>query len=133
MIALALNGGKRADPEMRDTSAKGAFASFLVQQTGGRDWSAQEVAHVNMGIPTVIASHEFIEYSVSDVSKLKNRLKEDAGDDEVADQVNRLDEYFDRLGADNMGSALGGVQTSLLHHGVTSANTYGPVEREEVA
>jgi hypothetical protein len=50
MMALALNGGGRADPDKRDRSATGTFASFLVQQTGGRDWSAQEVAHVNMGI-----------------------------------------------------------------------------------
>ena len=136
MMALALNGGGRADPDKRDRSATGTFSSFLVQQTGGRDWSAQEVAHVNMGIPTVIASHDFIEYSVSDMSKLKNQLREDAVDDEVADQVNRLDQYFARLKADNMGmhSAQGGVQTSLLHHGVTSAITSnGPVEREEVA
>ena len=133
MIALALNGGGRAEPEKQNNPAVGAFASFLVQQTGGRDWSAQEVAHVNMGLPTVIASHEFIEYSVTGVSKLKSKLQEDAADDEVADQANRLDQYFNRLRADNMSTAPGGVQTSLLHHGVTSATTSGPVDREEVA
>ena len=46
LIALALNGGGRADPDAQGRLAKGSYASFLVQQTGGRDWSAQEVAHV---------------------------------------------------------------------------------------
>ena len=133
MIALVL-GGRRAEPEMQASSAKGAFASFLVQQTGGRDWSAQEVAHVNMGFPTVIASHEFLEFSVSNQSKLKDALEEDSADNAVADQENRLDQYFDRLlTAVNMGSGPGGVQTTLHQHGLTGDNITEPVNREEIA
>lgn len=33
-------------------SATRVIASYLVQQVGGRDWSAQEVSHVNMGLRT---------------------------------------------------------------------------------
>lgn len=129
LMALALNGGGRAEPEVQGRSAKGAFASFLVQQIGGRDWSAQEVAHVTMGFPTVIASHKFAEYGVTNQARLKEQLDEDGVDDAVADQQNRLDQYFDRLGAVNM---LGGQQT--LHDvGVVGGNAAPAVDREEIA
>ena len=42
MFAEALNRCKDKD---KDESASGVFASMLVQVVGGRDWSAQEVAH----------------------------------------------------------------------------------------
>ena len=88
LVALAINGGGRAEPEVANRPAKGAFASYLVQQAGGRDWSAQEVAHVAMGIPTVIGSHKFVEVSVSNQSKLQDELDADAPDDAIADTKN---------------------------------------------
>ena len=115
MLANALNGGNRAEPEMQGRLAKGAFASFLVQQTGGRDWSAQEVAHCIMGFPTVIASHEFLEVSVVNQAKLQDELEQSAPDHAIADQKNRLDEYFTRLEADNVTKGL----RTLFQVGIT--------------
>jgi hypothetical protein len=68
MMMNALN--KMSDRDA-DDSAQSVVASFLVQQTGGRDWSAQEVAHVNMGIRTVWASHEFDHTSLSHARRVK--------------------------------------------------------------
>ena len=57
MIAETLNRTKDYDDS---TPARTAFASFLIQQSAGRDWSAQEVAHVNNRLPTVISSHTYV-------------------------------------------------------------------------
>jgi hypothetical protein len=124
-----MNGGHRAEPEMQSHRAKGAFASYLVQQTGGRDWSAQEVAHVTMGFPTVIGSHRFVEKNVGNKSQLRAELDADAPDDDIADNKNHLDDYFSRLKADNMHP--GGRQTTLDRFIGTSSNT-SLVDREEI-
>ena len=54
MVAETLSRTKDYDDS---TPARTAFASFLIQQSAGRDCSTQEVAHVNNKIPTVISSH----------------------------------------------------------------------------
>ena len=41
-----------------DASARRVYAAVLSQVVGGRNWSAQEVGHVNMGCSTVVASHK---------------------------------------------------------------------------
>ena len=61
LMTNALNklDAREAEGKLDDAgSASTVFGSFLTQQTGGRDWSAQEVAHVNMGLRTVWGSHE---------------------------------------------------------------------------
>ena len=42
-----------------DASARRVYAAVLSQTVGGRNWSAQEVGHVNIGCPTVVSSHKF--------------------------------------------------------------------------
>ena len=46
-------------------SATRVYAAVLSQQIGGRNWSAQEVGHVNMGCATVISSHVCHQVSLS--------------------------------------------------------------------
>eukprot|EP00965_Chrysotila_dentata_P217688 6190167-Pleurochrysis_carterae.AAC.1 len=60
-----------------ETASKIAFAKFLVQQTSARNWSSQEVAHVNQGVRTVNQSHSFEEINLcSKVKVLRTNLKE---------------------------------------------------------
>ena len=63
-----------------DESAIRIFSSYLVQQVGGRDWSAQEVSHVNMGLRTCWGSHEFFPVSLTNVHKLRANLTGDEPD-----------------------------------------------------
>ena len=131
MLALALNGGDRAAPESAGRSAIGAFASFLIQSVGGRDWSAQEVAHVNMGYDTVIASHDFLEYSVNEQGKLHSELDWSAADSDFADTKNKFDEYLEHMEAHNL---TGGMQMRLNQVGVTGGQLpQAPVDRNEIA
>ena len=62
------------DVDEDEESAVRIFASYLVQQVGGRDWSAQEVSHVNMGLRTVWGSHDFNQKSLVMVSRLRNNI-----------------------------------------------------------
>ena len=132
LVAHALNSGGRAEAEAAGRSPIGALASFLIQTTGGRDWSAQEVAHVNMGMPTVIASHEFRAYSVRNASKLKDVIEEGASDEAVVDTKNKFDDYLSRLCAHNLANHGGGVQTSLAQFGVAAPGV-DVIDRDEIA
>ena len=71
LLAAALKKNELADD---DSPAGGVFSSMLAQQTGGRDWTAQEVGHACLGIRTVISSHDFKEFSLATVGNLKQGL-----------------------------------------------------------
>jgi hypothetical protein len=93
LISTALS---RTSEQTDDTSARALFASFLVQQVGGRDWSAQEVGHVAMGFPTVFASHDFVHCSLSNERKLRDDLDPGGGDNQRADEPNKMEVYLRR-------------------------------------
>jgi hypothetical protein len=89
LVADAINN-KHLDPT--DSNAR-SFCSFLVQQTGGRNWSSQEVGHVLMGHRSVLSSHEFIRASVGEYRKVKT-VDEGDKDDDPGTFMNDLDKYF---------------------------------------
>ena len=72
------------------------FASMLVQQTGGRDWTAQEVGHALLGIPTVFASHKFMDMSLATTAKLRPNIK-NKPDHESAIYQTQFQRYLNRL------------------------------------
>ena len=73
------------------------FSSYLVQQVGGRDWSAQEVSHANMGIHSTWGSHDFITKNLSKVRQLKNTIDGTAEDDACATEDNAFGLYLRRM------------------------------------
>ena len=74
LLNEALRRMAAKDVDEDEESAVRIFASYLVQQVGGRDWSAQEVSHVNMGLRTVWGSHGFNQKSLVMVSRLRNNI-----------------------------------------------------------
>ena len=95
---LIANAMTRNTERGDDESARPLFASFLVQQVGGRDWSAQEVGHVQKGFRTVFASHEFANVSVTTVQKkLRDDIAEDDDDDTRATAESKFDAYLNRV------------------------------------
>ena len=93
LMAAAL--GRNEEREDED-SAQSVFASFLAQQVGGRDWSAQEVAHVNMGMRTVWASHVFDHASLSGNKRVKTTIDETTDGTAIATEDGRWDLYLAR-------------------------------------
>ena len=105
-------------------SAKSVFGSFLVQQIGARDWSAQEVAHVNMGWRTVWASHKFDGASLGDRKGILKNIDPTADDSVVATTLNKWELYLARdASADDTQSTLDkhGFGTTGANHGITLA------------
>ena len=95
---LIANAMTRSTERGDDESARPLFASFLVQQVGGRDWSAQEVGHVQKGFRTVFASHDFANVSVTTVQKkLRDDIAEDDDDDTRATAESKFDAYLNRV------------------------------------
>ena len=83
-------------------SAVGIFQSYMVQQCGGRDWSAQEVSHVNMGLRTVWSSHDVHHVSIPTFQKMKKvALRKDITaedeDNAPASGYNAYEKYLRRL------------------------------------
>ena len=79
-----------------DEGAMRVFSSYLVQQVGGRDWSAQEVSHVNMGLHTVWGSHDFNTKSLVTISKLRNNINQQGDDADRADLPSDFELYLNR-------------------------------------
>ena len=52
---------------------------------------------------------------------------------ELADQSNKLDEYFNRMDAHNLRAASGGFQTRLEQFGMTGQAASPIIDREEIA
>ena len=77
-------------------SATGVLTSFLAQQVGGRDWSAQEVAHVNMGWRTVWASHEFDHVTMGTQRRVRTKVDSATPDHYSATDPNKWDLYLKR-------------------------------------
>ena len=75
---------------------RGAYASFLVQTVGARDWSAQEVGHVAFGQKTCISSRNFDYTTLTGQRAVLPGLKERRYD-ENATSANKLDLYLRRL------------------------------------
>ena len=82
--------------------AETIFASMLKQQTGGRDWTAQEVCHAVAGIPTVVSSHTFNSASLARSASLKPNLNRNTPDDLKAVVETNFGKYLNRLAADNL-------------------------------
>ena len=74
LVADALNRVLKLDDS---TPVSSSLSSFLIQQTSTRNWSAQEVAHVNNGLPTVFASHQFVHArdALREVGKVRKDIK----------------------------------------------------------
>ena len=79
-----------------DSDAKAAFSSYLIQQVGGRNWSAQEVAHVNNGLPTVISSHNFYDISLATHARVRSDLNAMVDDDAPATETGAWTKYLRR-------------------------------------
>lgn len=92
LVADAVN---KKDYEHGDTALR-AFTSFLVQQTGSRNWSSQEVGHVLMGHPSNLQSHSVIRASVGDLLTVKE-LQGDEEDSEPATIKGDWAKYLDRM------------------------------------
>lgn len=79
-----------------DASAVHAYASFLVQTVGGRDWSSQEVGHVLFGHDTCIATHDFDYATLTDKRALVSHLDGKKNGQSVVNE-NKWDLYLRRL------------------------------------
>ena len=79
-----------------DASAQHAYASFLVQTVGARDWSSQEVGHVAFGHATCISSHKFDYATLSTQRALLPDIKYKEGH-ESATGANKWDLYLRRI------------------------------------
>ena len=96
LLDVVLERVKARDDVSEGDSAVRLFASYLCQQVGGRDWSAQEVSHVNMGIRTVISSHDFIHASLSSIRTLRGDIDETTSDDAPATKKTSFEAYLNR-------------------------------------
>jgi hypothetical protein len=92
LLNASLTKTERGD----DERAVSVLTSVLAQQVGGRDWSAQEVAHVNMGLRTVWASHEFDHVTLGTHGKVKAKVST-LKDSERATQRSKWDLYLCRV------------------------------------
>ena len=88
--ALSRRGLEEDNPSQR------SFSSFLCQQIGRRTWSAQEVCHVAVGIPSVRASHEFVDASVNTYRMVRKDIKVDDDDDVTGTHDSRFLKYLKR-------------------------------------
>lgn len=79
-----------------DATALHAYASFLVQTVGARDWSSQEVGHCFYGWKTCIASHEFDYATLSARRALVPDVSYKKNDDTVVSD-NKWDLYLRRI------------------------------------
>ena len=121
--------GRNAERE-DDESAQSIVASFLAQQVGGRDWSAQEVGHVNAGLRTVWASHIFDHVSMAGKKRVKTTIDETTPDDAVATEESRWDLYLDRgEKSRNLNSQ---QQATLTTLGYTSSAASGAIDPNHV-
>ena len=102
-----------------DASARRVYAAVLSQVVGGRNWSAQEVGHVNLGCRTVLSSHEFeTVYLAGKRKRLRPDITTATADDEPAFSANALDKYFGRIDACASSNLdVEEDQTTLLEHG----------------
>ena len=110
----------RSEEQMpADSSARRVYGAVLSQVVGGRNWSAQEVGHVNMGCKTVTASHKFETiYLAGKRKRMRTDVSRDTADDEPAFQLNYLDRYFLRMeSCATSRGILDDDQSTLLQHG----------------
>lgn len=112
LVSDALHRTKDLDGE---ELAQRAFSSFLIQQIGGRNWSAQEVAHVNNGLPTVFHSHDFLEISLSRYARVRTDLAEDDANSKLATEANYFEKYLDRAKS-LFGPSLAAGQSTMDDH-----------------
>ena len=94
-------GEQEGDPvDSQSKPASAAYASFLIQQNGARNWSGQEVAHVLKGIPSTISSHMFRSFSTSNWHKVRKLEPDDHGElnpDLNALEPNKWSKYLGRM------------------------------------
>ena len=126
----------RSEEQLPSTDGmKRVYAAVLSQVVGGRNWSAQEVAHVNMGCPTVVSSHKFETiYLAGKRQRLRQDITAETSDDEPAFQPNFLDKYFARM--DSCATSRGAHdvdQPTLIQQGFTGAVDPFAVDVEAVA
>lgn len=96
MLATVLDRSEEYLPG--EASARRVSAAVLSQQVGGRNWSAQEVGHVNMGCRTIISSHIFeTVYLAGKRKMLRPDITSATPGDEPAFLPNALDKYFERI------------------------------------
>ena len=102
-----------------DASSQRAYSAVLSQVVGGRNWSAQEVGHVNLGCPTIVSSHVFETiYLAGSRKMLRKDILPSTGNNEPAFQPNSLEKYFNRLkSCTSSRGTLDDDQTTLLAHG----------------
>ena len=101
-----------------DASATGVLTSFLAQQVGGRDWSAQEVAHVTMGYRTIWASHEFDHVTLGAPRRIRTKVNQTTPDEVSATDPNKWDLYLKRC-VQLENQMQGKRQTHMADHGYT--------------
>ena len=118
-----------------DATVKRVYAAVLSQVVGGRNWSAQEVAHVNMGCKTVVCSHKFETiYLAGKKKRLRVDITPNTADDEPAFQPNFLDKYLKRLESCATSQGVHDVdQDELEAHGFTSSIDPYKVDLDHVA
>ena len=118
-----------------DASARRVYAAVLSQVVGGRNWSAQEVGHVNMGCNTVVASHKFETIFLAGKRKrMRADIQRETADDEPAFQLNYLDRYLLRMeSCATSRGALDEDQPTLLEHGFEGPLDPFAIDLEHVA
>ena len=121
LLSSTLN--KKSELDDAD-NAHTIFASMLVQQTGGRDWTSQEVGHALLGIPTIFASHEFRDASLSTSAAIMNKLSRDTPDHVRATVQTKFRRYLWRLHAVNL-------STHSMHQHMLPAATRANVTRDK--
>lgn len=93
---------KMAEEEGVSKDASSVLLSYMVQLVGGRDWSAQEVAHCNMSLPTVWSSHyshQLFTVTIPNLGgvqkhRVRKNIKADDDDAAPATTMNRYDSYL---------------------------------------
>ena len=119
----APEGDVEGGTDVKSRPASAAYASFLIQQDGARNWSGQEVAHVLKGIPSTVSSHMFRSFSTSNWHKVRKSTSDEHGvlnPDAPALEHNKWSKYLGRMGV--MWSMLSDVdttQTTLFGGGTT--------------
>ena len=121
---------KITDDTSDETRVTSALASFLIHSTGARNWSAQEVAHVNNGLPTVFASHKFVHAGLTEVGKVRKDITATDKDYAPATEMSMWNKYLDReqwLQHADSQSLAQGLMARIFHASET------PAEREGTA
>lgn len=99
LLAVSLSKYEEVDGA---ESAQRVFSSLLVQTVGNRDWTAQEVAHALLGIPTTICTHRFNGASLAKAGTLRKGLSRDTPDGLSVLAESDMQKYLKRLQADNL-------------------------------